>query len=833
MPLTSSIQLPLKPLPGITPLKDRYGIVFQPQAEQKYTYRLYHNNTGYITVMVSPNMLWEDFPNLLPEREDISSRRGEFIEPNHLKYSSIKWHLSGHVSLPFVPICRRSSSLFLQQFDYTYRTIPVSRELPGYILRHDLAQSWRRAETMIIHAHTKLSQGRFLSPISQESAHTPSTYNYFGVFKAEREIRYAANKALLAFREHLAKLSHAIARVGPHWVDALHHHCPMGPGLSHSDIDVLAQSGVDNFSCADNPRAGVIFRAEDIQEDSKLRLPLYWEYVRASVPVMVELGTIKMNSAIRTMGKALPEWRSTYTEQEAKSPLIFAHSMPTIFKMLMEIYETVKSVLEDAFDGDISPIHIEEPHDSSVYMQDSHGSATPTIDNPALYPDPVPNSCQEYGVDWCDFFHERRITANSTSESQSDVITHQALYTLALAMNKPGIQPPPSHSVYVWRLSDTHTGFYLRYPVPHTQVHLYWDLYYPGQRLYTYIFGRHEWDLHALLDIEAGDENEGSYVIQRAEIHKQYIDTHHSKEHLSLHRTSVTYTLLPQDNTKLLIQRYGLYECVLPTAIPLKVDPNLLLGIFEDNPMSNDLKNCTIYLAATLTQKRCEALNLKCLDIVPGSRMYLGLGSSLRNIRPIALRRAGSTPAHAYHIVPTMPSSEVDFPWLFIVTSASSAVLACRMGWTATRDLLVRQFFLHGIPFHTLRPQVGTFIQRPITLQPVSIDPLPNYSLTFEDFEEYEKKRERFFSSPQGKALVQYGGTLRRLYMSDVGAYEHRIQSIIEGPTLASSVRSHNQYTLSISGSPDIQVYEDCLSDLEERYLSGAYSANGTLRVFS
>ena len=218
------------------------------------------------------------------------------------------------------------------------------------------------------------------------------------------------------------------------------------------------------------------------------------------------------------------------------------------------------------------------------------------------------------------------------------------------------------------------------------------------------------------------------------------------------------------------------------------------------------------------------------LDILSGNPAYLDPAQSCLGVERMVLSRVEKgleTRRIVYRLLPEQESSEPHYPWIFAVDDASLVVLAIRSGCGHTRDALTRFFFDNGLPFHTLAIKHTNPVAKLVKMPSLSTlltefdehDPLGTYM-------RYERVREDFFSSARGKAMVRYGGVVRRLYRLDPAETQTRLDHIIAGPTELAFFMG-DAYSWAFRGHT-LTLCEDTLTEGELHFVCGTYALPGS-----
>ncbi|KAF8868501.1 hypothetical protein CPB84DRAFT_1857600 [Gymnopilus junonius] len=256
---------------------------------------------------------------------------------------------------------------------------------------------------------------------------------------------------------------------------------------------------------------------------------------------------------------------------------------------------------------------------------------------------------------------------------------------------------------------------------------------------------------------------------------------------------------------------------------PPPVDPmswTLVLGAPREAAASPP--NGHLSRAASLMLRKNKAGLSPYLDILPTNPNYMHPDLVRMAVEKLSLWR-GTSETVMYRLFPEAESSESHYPWIFAVQDASSIMLAIREGWGTTRDNLTRKFFEHGLPFHSL-VLYGTGKLQVIKSFPNLKKPLPRPPQNLDYFSSYivyEKEREAFFSSPRGRAMICYGGVIRRLYRADPDEDETRIRHIISGPTEVGFLLG-TAYACRVGGKT-ITLCEETLTPMELQFVCGQY----------
>ncbi|KAF8973552.1 hypothetical protein BDZ97DRAFT_1775688 [Flammula alnicola] len=234
--------------------------------------------------------------------------------------------------------------------------------------------------------------------------------------------------------------------------------------------------------------------------------------------------------------------------------------------------------------------------------------------------------------------------------------------------------------------------------------------------------------------------------------------------------------------------RYGFVEpnpMLIRSVVPDTVQKNWVhyLGVRGVEKRQDDVKYVfDIEYFADCLQNYANASGLiwSLSDLHHENRRYLHPSQSLINVDRVRLERAGHI-QNFYYISPKAIGEK--YSWFMAVEEATSVVMAIRKGWGKNLETLVKWFQHFGLPFRTFKVQKVT--NRPVVQFKSGIGHLkaPDRDFNLTDFAEYEDERERFFSSPRGRAVIGHGGLIRRLYQLNESEQAHRLRMVMQGPT--------------------------------------------------
>ncbi|KAF6741020.1 hypothetical protein DFP72DRAFT_344018 [Ephemerocybe angulata] len=183
-----------------------------------------------------------------------------------------------------------------------------------------------------------------------------------------------------------------------------------------------------------------------------------------------------------------------------------------------------------------------------------------------------------------------------------------------------------------------------------------------------------------------------------------------------------------------------------------------------------------------------------------------------KTIKALKVGDEGKTDEHdrveRYYV---FDNPEPTVAWKFAVTSASAALMTCRLIDFRTENDLAWYFAQRGIPFRTF------FLEKSVPrypLRPLSVHTIPvrkhDHVFTKHDYDSYLQLRTILLGQPHMQAALKRGGIIWRLAMSTLG-----LSRVTNAPSRWNAV-----HTVEVSGS---KYVEDCLTTTELDLLCGAY----------
>jgi hypothetical protein len=161
--------------------------------------------------------------------------------------------------------------------------------------------------------------------------------------------------------------------------------------------------------------------------------------------------------------------------------------------------------------------------------------------------------------------------------------------------------------------------------------------------------------------------------------------------------------------------------------------------------------------------------------------------------------------------------------WKLTVTTASHALLVCRLDSKFDESELAYYLLRNGIPFHTL--QLSTTLSRSsISSHPPPVIPFrpADYIFTWRDYEAFRQQCHVILKQPRGRAALLRGYHPWRLAVNDVS-----FVSVISGPS-GWSTEPEEMLVVKLPETGE-EFIDDKLTDIELRLLSGTYSASTSM----
>ena len=165
--------------------------------------------------------------------------------------------------------------------------------------------------------------------------------------------------------------------------------------------------------------------------------------------------------------------------------------------------------------------------------------------------------------------------------------------------------------------------------------------------------------------------------------------------------------------------------------------------------------------------------------------------------------------------------------WKLTVTTASHALLVCRLDSQFDESDLAYYLLQNGIPFNTLQLS-ATLSRSPIPKHPPLVIPSrpANYTFTLRDYEAFRQQCHVILTQPRGRAALLRGYYPWRLAINEIS-----FSSVISGP----SGWSTEPEEMLVVKSPETgeEFIDDSLRDIELKLLSGTYNASTSMHFIT
>ncbi|KDR77857.1 hypothetical protein GALMADRAFT_210075 [Galerina marginata CBS 339.88] len=813
------------------------------------TIRLY-DTLKFTLAFWSTNADEFSFPSKVPER-----LRGESAMMYGISYSQLlspQWYYRHRQHWPFIPLRVDYRNRFIAQLNFYSSTLPIVRATNGeFCLFPEVAEAWHRHEQLVENLVLYFDQNAYARPMTIEAITWPRQHKYHESHEDEKLVRRRCMLALLRFREHWGMLAYAaFGRVS--WEATLERATEdqKKMGIDPSLIPDLRASGILDV---DAPRVGALVDIWDadypfpINRANRYAAPMWYLFARVEYKGNREYDII-------------PRYDSYYETQLNPNP-----ETASLIQRLRDILDNINLFSGDIEEtvADFEPIPSSPSEDTDIWAEgDSPVSPYAPLESSSSdnepCPLPLPGSGQLPNQNWDAFFPDRYCQNRLDECLESRAQKAQRLARLD-RIDVSGAVPPRENDSAIYKLAFfewvpcDRKGFLLRKPISFSEASAVWPRYTATQRQYD--SHRHEIDLCSMLGRKLKPQIDDSPMDDMTDDVRGPIDheipeyaqdrpcPQKGKEPIIPEPTDQELSVIGSISDRIVARRdqrlASLPEGVnwvqwrfgfhFPENTPIPTSTNNWRITLNAGLVSTSLKGANdpfiSEFASLLQEKEISAtdqdLLMSYIDISPSHPSYLDPSTSFLGVEKIVLRQSTGS-IEAYRLYPQEESSEKDFPWMFVVEEASSVVLAIRHGWGFSRDLLTAKFMEHCIPFHTLAVERLNLPRRPIEL-PDLVKPLPvvDKEALFMDYSNYEASREEFFSGPRGRAIVRYGGTIRRLYRADELQTPHRLQQVISGPTLLAFIMGET-YTYEFNGER-ITVCEDALTEGELVFACGQY----------
>ncbi|KAJ7601564.1 hypothetical protein DFH06DRAFT_1025663 [Mycena polygramma] len=373
--------------------------------------------------------------------------------------------------------------------------------------------------------------------------------------------------------------------------------------------------------------------------------------------------------------------------------------------------------------------------------------------------------------------------------------------------------------VYVW---DKSNGHYIRRAAGRSNYDDVWEEYGPDQRRYDSFHD--EWDVceqfGAPAEVEDWDGSDGyggeedddglsemlphDVVLEPSAAHTSEADL----DQMVYLRYGCTVTKDPVDTSLQLP----------PAELPPSILTKKLLGDTRIQiPNENQMDQFRLFLAYCKRAHSPFDIPSSLLDFhQKDSELYSDWAV---HVRTEVLNDQG------YYVI---SEKEQQSHSLFIVVqSAANALETVRQGWGPSISDVAENLLSRGMSFMTCCRSTITS-PAPLKLQRRSYSGLgyrpPNYKPDMRDYQAYVEIRQRFMSSPRGRAALLYGGIVGRLARSEASKEE-----ALRGPSDDALVEGICLW----DGRSPFAYWDDCLTQQEIDLICGVYHvATGEFSLF-
>lgn len=821
----------------------------------------------------------EDLPLEVPVRREgkKTEEAGTMDHPTMLEMRAIQRNYRHQPHLGFIP----TTPIFegpiwgrLKGDTATLKSYIKQKRSGKWALDWELSQSWARLEIALLPLIDLLRSSKL--PHWVRAPLRPSDTFFWEDKDTQKRTLSSALFARKLFLEMAGELAYAVATSGYGqygWVSYVRR-VQADRGLCYPEEWLLELSRTKVLDFRKTKRAGYVIDLDQMRSPSEVIT-----YEQHGAPCFVAFAEITYIRGGFPIVKKSPVNLPSHVESIAPAPVDFmVHQVDgTQLDLAIHIRESASAARElEELHGLGSFAYYPDPEaptpDPEVYPAPPY--SLPHFP-PQDYPTPDPLSRQQPGQTWREFFFERQ-EGNCFAEKTETVLERTARLERkkrAEEYNRPGKRPKNlGASVYTWEESP-HPDITIRSRLHKDDIEIYWDDFYPDQRLYDEF--ANEWDLcpHIKVDktqlpsevrryyaelYDDGDDepilplyatrdelNMPNLTVQEASATAAVAQVQeHSESMLQLLADSQGYwerRLLLRQRSRLLCSmrpasyaahRFGLritHPFTPIVEIPKEVNWAAALGMKIEDAGNRDIEgdmHLREFIVVLNVLKQARSTN------TPPNPPNLASLYTRMDIHP-SVDTLLVSPCVRVRCVEATSSGE-NFPlyffsfenegyknndWTLAVRSAANAVLAIRERWGSTRENLVFNFLRYGIPFNTFQRKYVD------TLDNVSFPDFypmpfakPDAAYTLDNYQQYHDLREAFFDSSFGGIAGRSGGIVARLWREDRAKFEPRVQRIMAGPTLYSLVGGY-----VVDCGPDGIYYDDKLTEGMYAVISGQY----------
>ena len=764
---------------------------------------------------------------------------------------------------------------FMSRLNVTRTSIVVEKKGNFFFLEKKKRDSWKRYENALRGLHVLVQHLMdFQHGMNFKFPRAPASYKYDMGFRDENELRTAVLDSRDSFIQNMACLTYIINGHGrgshdlgfkseredkttpsgwPTWA----RRAIAGHGYSPTWMEQFLNSDIVNFTAQ---RAGCYIDAGSGLEwlgqvrwflNRNVPVVFVWPLNDANYGLDQMRDAFGQNFALTGLGLALlKDTERSAMMLEFEQEKIAAHAAQ-IAREDREAHAAYVALSAMAGPSGVNWSAAADEQQSSMFWG-STPDTTPVNNTfshaPARARSPVPPALaniprckgQKLGEHWKDFLSRRREQDQLTESKETAVEKQARLQRLAHAQKQ---LLGRKCSVFSWELMDTLDGkqVWVRSALTKADAQLYFDDYLPEDRSYNSF--RDEWELcndfcpdARGVPLNEQRESNGFYEDDYDDNDRYPVDKISQEEWNTMVIEAVAdggcvdadefvQSAADHDLVETARKRYGF-------ALPID-DSN-----YPDHPQLGkvkDFKQVRIILAASVNDnepnERCKKylsnfvlyLSSKTetppsylWDLSLGSPKYIGVNSS--NVVAQRLeckyddeRKTKDENFKSYMLyVPRTPS-----PWHLLVKDPTVAAECQRLRFDSTLDI-AKYLLSRGSNFST----VQSLCDHPKLVE-------GRYNVTFgerwydatfspSDYDVYLGRLRSFLSLPRGRAAYKFGSLIWRIAISCLPPKEDG--SILRGP-------SEDVYALPYELIlPDgTSVGDDCLSDLELRFICGTY----------
>jgi hypothetical protein len=212
-------------------------------------------------------------------------------------------------------------------------------------------------------------------------------------------------------------------------------------------------------------------------------------------------------------------------------------------------------------------------------------------------------------------------------------------------------------------------------------------------------------------------------------------------------------------------------------------------------------------------------------DLSDKNQQFIRQSPRFKHFRPVFSARTAKdssgkeSPPYTLYMLEL--GSQAIFTWRLAMTSASDALMVCRLDAKFNEYHIVEFLLTNGIAFHTLQPS-STLLRTPDMPRP-SLMPLTRpeeYKFGSRDYLAYREHCHAVLSHPRGRAALMHGGFMWRIAFRSVMR-----EAVYSGPSGWST--DIDEMVVVRDPSTNIEYIDDKLSTVEQEAICGTYHLPG------